>query len=172
MRSLGNPCKRFLAGDGVSAPDFTVLPLRGVFEGISIDARAARKNLPALGEAFGIAKNLDEYQYKICSLVPSLADSNPAKQRLQKCRVLALAALGELVSLARQDNGRVPGWNASARAVLVEASDLYVAVTTTAAQGKAPPPLLLPKQAGNAAAQIRFGLDEKEVERALGSMYG
>ncbi|MEO9363670.1 MAG: hypothetical protein ABI348_07190 [Nitrososphaera sp.] len=121
-------CRKFLTGDGITSTDFVLLPVAGVLEGISIDARAARKNLLALGETFSIAKNLDEYQNRICALVPSLADRNPAKVRLQKYRIGIIAAFAGLGPLFR--TGDVADWNRHARLLLEEASNAYVAATS------------------------------------------
>ena len=82
MKFIGTPCRRLLAGDGITTADFTVNNAQWVFDGLSIDARAARKNAAEIGDSFGIVKNLDEYQYRIGSLIPSLVDSTPAKIQL------------------------------------------------------------------------------------------
>ena len=58
-----------------------------------------QKVLPAIGDVASAAKNLDEYQFLICSLVPSLPDSNPSKMELQKYRVAIIAAFAKLVPL-------------------------------------------------------------------------
>jgi hypothetical protein len=160
MPHMSAKCRKLLAGDGVTTPDFTLVALAGVFEGVSFDARAARKEMPALGEAFGIAKNLDEYQHRICSLVPSLADSDPAKVRLQKYRVGIIAAFAKLATLVR--TGEVSEWNRHARLLLEEASNAYVA----SGSGQKP------YAASIAGALAFFGLQEDAVDRALASMYG
>ncbi|AIC15200.1 hypothetical protein [Nitrososphaera viennensis] len=154
-------CRKFLAGDGITSPDFVLLPLSGVLEGVSIDARAARKSLPALGETFNIAKNLDEYQSRICTLVPSLADKNPAKMQLQKYRIGIIAAFARLAPLVRA--GGVAEWNRHARLLLEEASNAYVAAST-------------PGQKQYAASMVEafsfFGVPEEQVDAALARMYG
>jgi hypothetical protein len=160
MPHLSAKCKKFLAGDGVTTPDFTLVSLAGVFEGTSFDARAAKKQAPALGEAFGIAKNLDEYQHRICALVPSLADSDPAKVRLQKYRIAIIAAFAKLAALIK--TGDVAEWSRHARLLLEEASNAYVA----AGSGQKP------YAASIADALSFFGLQEGAVDGALASMYG
>lgn len=159
-RGLGIPCRRFLAGDGVTTADFTIGSLTGIFEGIAIDARSARKANPVFGDTFGTAKNLDEYQHRICMLSSTLADSNPAKMLLQKYRVGIIAAFAQLVPALK--SGQVSKWNEHARALLVEASDVYVAATS----GRKVPALQV------AAAFAFFGVPEEKVDRALRSMYG
>lgn len=160
IKFLGLPCRRLLAGDGITTVDFTVNEVKGVVGGLSIDARAAKKDFPPMGEAFGIAKNLDEYQHRICILTPSLADSNPAKIQLQKYRVAIIASFAGLVAAIR--SGDVAEWNGHARALLVDASDLYVAATS----GQDVP------ASRAASAFVFFGVPERQVESALRSMYG
>lgn len=155
-------CKKFLAGDGVTTLEFAVSAFPGAFEGLSVDARAARKSSPAFADAFSVAKNLDEYQYRICALVPSLADS-PAKTLLQKYRIAIAAAFAKLVSVIRNDQGSLQAWTGHARLLLVEASDAYVA----AAAG---PPRTQETKIGDALAF--FGLREADVDRILAAAYG
>lgn len=155
-------CKRFLAGDGITTREFAVSAFPGAFEGISIDARAAKKSLPAFGDVFSIAKNLDEYQYRICALVPLLADS-PTKTLLQKYRIAIAAAFAKLVFLIMHDQGSMQTWTGHASLVLVEASDAYVAVAAGAASTQKP------KIVG---ALAFFGLQESDLDRALASAYG
>ncbi|MEM2140087.1 hypothetical protein [Nitrososphaera sp.] len=155
-------CRKFLAGDGITTLDFTVSEFGGAFGGVSIDARAAKKSSQAFADAFSVAKNLDEYQYRICALVPSLADS-PAKTLLQKYRVAIAAAFAKLVHLIKHEQGGLQAWTAHARLVLVEASDAYVAVAAGPAR------LQKPKITD---ALLFFGLAESDVDRALASAYG
>ncbi len=126
-------CNRFLAGDGITAPDFTINAFPGIFEQVSIDARAAKKYSSSFGEAFSIAKNLDEYQHRICALVPSLADSNPFKVQLQKYRIGMVAAFAKLVPILKSGSD-LAAWNFHAKRLLVEASDLYVFATSKTAR--------------------------------------
>lgn len=155
-------CKRFLAGDGITTLEFTVSAFPGAFEGLSIDARAAKKSSPVFGDAFSVAKNLDEYQYRICALVPSLADS-PAKTLLQKYRIAVAAAFAKLVHVMRQDQGSLQAWTVHARLVLEEASDAYVAVAAGSAPSQKP-------KIGDALTF--FGLQEVDLDRALAAAYG
>jgi hypothetical protein len=160
-RGLGSPCQRLLAGDGITTVDFTVRQAPGVFEGISIDARAAKKRALAAGDAFGIAKNLDEYQYRICAALPALADANPAKIRLQKYRVAIIASFANLVASVRS-GADLGEWNGHARALLVEASDAYVMSQSGKKMSES-------KISGSFSF---FEVPEDQVDRALRSMYG
>jgi hypothetical protein len=96
---------------------------------VSIDARSTKKSVPAVGDVASAAKNLDEYQFLICSLVPSLPDSNPSKMELQKYRVAIIAAFAKLVPMLllksmRQDD--LVQWSKHAKALLEETSDTYL----------------------------------------------
>ncbi|HVX01813.1 MAG TPA: hypothetical protein VHA09_01530 [Nitrososphaera sp.] len=154
-------CRKFLAGDGITSNDFVLLPLSGVFEeGLSMDAKAVRKSLPALGETFSIAKNLDEYQSKICMLVPSLADKDPAKMQLQKYRIGMIAAFAGLAPLVKA--GDAAEWNVHARRLLEEASNAYVAATSGQKQ----------YSASTLEAFSFFGVPEGQVYTTLARMYG
>lgn len=162
--SSGSRCKKLLAGDGITTADFTITGAPGLFEGVAVDARSAKKNAPALGDTFGIAKNLDEYQYRICSLVPALVDS-PLKVRLQKYRIAIIAAFAALGPVVKHDWAAADGWNAHARTLLVEASDLYVAATRPGPEQPLPASKI-------AQACSFFGVPEEKVDGALAAMYG
>lgn len=162
--SSGSRCKKLLAGDGITTADFTIAGVPGLFEGVAVDARSAKKSAPALGDTFGITKNLDEYQYRICSLAPALADS-PLKVRLQKYRVAIVAAFAALGPIVKHDWAAAGGWNAHAMALLVEASDLYVSATGPSPDQPLP-------ASGIAQACSFFGIPEEKIDRALAAMYG
>jgi hypothetical protein len=123
----GSGCHKLLAGDGITTAELSIRGLQGIFDSISVDARLIRKSIPAIGETSSIAKNLDEYQFLICSLIPSLPDSNPLKLQLQKYRVAITASFAKLVSALkeiRQDD--LVQWNRHAKSLLEETSEAYV----------------------------------------------
>jgi hypothetical protein len=123
----GSSCSKLLSGDGITTADLTIKGVHGIFGAASIDARSARKSMPAIGDVASAAKNLDEYQFLICSLVPSLPDSSPSKMELQKYRVAIIAAFTKLVPLLksmRQDD--LVQWSRHAKALLEETSDAYL----------------------------------------------
>ena len=122
-------CSKLLLGDGITTSDLTIKGVHGIFAPVSINVRSARKNVPAIGDVASAAKNLDEYQFLICSLVPSLPDSNLSKIELQKYRVAIIAAFAKLVSMLllksmRQDD--LAQWSKHAKALLEETSDAYL----------------------------------------------
>jgi hypothetical protein len=123
----GPSCSKLLSADGITTADLTIKGVHGIFEEASIDVRSARRNMPAIGDVASAAKNLDEYQFLICSLVPSLPDSSLSKMELQKYRVAIIAAFTKLVPLLknmRQDD--LMQWSRQAKALLEEASDAYL----------------------------------------------
>ncbi len=122
----GKPCKKVLSGDGVTSPDLTIRALPGIFAGVSIDIRSARNTFPQIGEMASAAKNLDEYQSMICSLVPSLADSNPSKMEIQKYRLAIIAAFSRLVHDLNHDQKELTGWSMHAKWLVEEASEAYL----------------------------------------------
>jgi hypothetical protein len=122
-------CSKLLSGDGITTSDLTIKGVHGLFGPVSIDAQSARKSVPAIGDVASAAKNLDEYQFLICSLVPSLPDSNQSKMELQKYRVAIIAAFAKLVPMLllksmRQDY--LVQWSKHAKALLEETSDTYL----------------------------------------------
>jgi hypothetical protein len=123
----GSSCSKLLSGDGITTADLTIKGVYGIFGAASIDVRSARKNIPAIGDVASAAKNLDEYQFLICSLVPSLPDSSLSKMELQKYRVAIIAAFTKLVPLLKnmqQDD--FMQWSRHAKALLEETSDAYL----------------------------------------------
>lgn len=155
-------CKRLLAGDGITTPEFAISAFPGAFEALAIDARAAKKSQQAFGDAFSVAKNLDEYQYRICALVPSLPDS-PAKIALQKYRIAIAAAFARLAAVIKEDQGDLQAWTGHACMLLVQASDAYVAATSSNNRMQ---------ELAIGPALAFFGLQEADVDRALTSAYG
>lgn len=156
-------CRKLLAGDGITTPELSINGMQGIFEAISVDARSVRKTIPSFGEAASIAKNLDEYQFIICSLVPSLPDSHPSKLQLQKYRVAIVAAFGVLAALLKEARpGALVQWNTHARSLLEETSEAYV------------------KAKSNAKLQVAshkesfefFGVPEDRIDEALRAFYG
>jgi hypothetical protein len=159
----GSGCPRLLASDGITSSQFEIKNVPGVLGTISLDFKLARKNMPAIGQAASIAKNLDEYQFRICSLVPSLPDSDPRKLLLQKYRVASIAAFAALSSILKEPaQESLEKWNASAGPLMEETSEAYVKATS------------------NSNLQITsrkdvfefFKVPEDEIDAALANFYG
>jgi hypothetical protein len=118
-----------LLSDGITSFDLTIKGVPGLFGHVSINVRSTRRIVPAIGDVASAAKNLDEYQFLICSLVPSLPDSDPSKIELQKYRVAIIAAFAKLVPLLLSKDirqGDLVQWSKHAKALLEETSDAYV----------------------------------------------
>jgi hypothetical protein len=156
-------CNRLLASDGITTPELSIKGMQGILEAASVDARAAGKSVPEVGQAASIAKNLDEYQFLICSLIPSLPDSDPSKLVLQKYRVAIVAAFAQLaanlIKIRRDDLAQ---WNRHARSLLEETSEAYL------------------KAKSNAKLQVAshremfefFGMPEDTIDVVLRAFYG
>jgi hypothetical protein len=106
-RLVDSSCVRMLFVDEITTPDLTVKGAQRVFGAVLVDVRVARKSVPAMDEAASAAKNLDEYQFMICSLVPSIPDSNSSKMQLQKYHVAIIASFAKLMPLFCMRCGRM-----------------------------------------------------------------
>jgi hypothetical protein len=159
----GAGCRKLLAGDGITTQDLSITGMQGIFESASVDIRSARDSTPAVGQAASIAKNLDEYQFLICSLIPSLPDSDPSKLQLQKYRVGIVAAFAMLAGFlreARQDE--IAQWNTHARSLLEETSEAYVKAKSNAKL----------QVASRKEAFEFFGVPGDKIDASLRAFYG
>jgi len=120
-------CRNIVSSDGITTRNFTINRLPGICVGTSIDAELSRRNINSLGNALGIAKNLDEYQLKICLKIPSLPDSDPAKIHLQKFRIGIIASFAILVATLHSDEpeNRLVRWNIFAAQLLRKTSEFF-----------------------------------------------
>lgn len=162
-RVLSNPgCHKLLIGDGITVSELSITAIAGVIEAASADIRSARKTLPAIGTSASIAKNLDEYQYRICLLVPSLADSDPRKIQIQKYRAATIAAFAMLATILKNPGqARLEEWNAHAGPLMEEMSEGFL------------------KAKSNSKLQIHrkdtfefFKVPDDQLEHALAAFYG
>lgn len=147
----------------MTSPDLSIRGMSGIFEATSVqDMRAARKSMPAIGQAASIAKNLDEYQFRMCSLVPSLPDNDQRKMMLQKYRVAAIAAFARLAAILKNpEQESLAQWNAYARPIMEGASDAYLKATSNSNL----------QVATRKDAFEFFGVPEERIDEALAAFY-
>ncbi|HEY7571094.1 MAG TPA: hypothetical protein VH796_06980 [Nitrososphaeraceae archaeon] len=89
-------CCKFLTEDGITTSRLAIESVEGIFEGFRIDT--SRETIPPIfRRACGILKNLDDYQYIVCSEIRSIPDSNRYKKILQKYRVTIVAAFVKFI---------------------------------------------------------------------------
>ena len=158
----GSGCRKLLSNDGMTSPFLTIKTMPGVFETASVDARAARKSMPGIGNACSIAKNLDEYQFLICSLAHSLPDNSPYKLYLQKYRVITAAAFAGLVAVLQKQSDELDNWNRHATLLLEETSEAYVKAKSNASL----------KVSTHTEVFEYFGIPEGAIDAALRAFYG
>ena len=118
-------CRKLISSDGITTRNFTIDSLHGIFEGVSIDADLSRQNILSLGNTLSIAKNLDEYQFKICLEIPSIPDSDPIKLQLQKFRIAIIAsfAILDMRLMSSDVNNELRKWNSFATVLLKKTSE-------------------------------------------------
>ena len=118
-------CHKLLSKDGVTTRDFVIDRIEGVFEGILMDIKLQRSRFPSIGSTSSIAKNLDEYQYLICSEIRSLPDSNSFKKELQKYRIIIMASFAKLIPIlsSLDSDTNLKEWNRFAQALLTKVSE-------------------------------------------------
>src|SRR5919198_2242761 len=159
----GSSCNKLLSGDGITTADLTIKGVHGIFGAASIDARSARKSVPAIGDVASAAKNLDEYQFLICLLVPSLPDSSLSKMELQKYRVAIIAAFTKLVHLLKSiRQNDLAQWSRHAKALVEETSDAYFKARSNSK---------LQIASHNKDAFEYFEISEEKVRAALRALY-
>ena len=165
---ISNPrCEKLLARDGILTPDLSIKRLYGIFDEISIVVKTAKTTLPCIGETASIAKNLDEYQYRICQQVPSMPDSDPLKIELQKYRIVTITAFAKLVPLLIEGNlEKLKKWNIHAKKLLVDVSAVNIKSKSRVNSDS--------MQNGEMTMEsfAVFGIAEYQLESALRMMYG
>src|SRR5919106_786044 len=125
-------CRRIISSDGITTQNFSIDNFDGIFEGITIDAELSRRNLLSLGNTMSTAKNLDDYQYKICLEIPSIPDSDPLKLQLQKFRIAIIASFAILVMGIKSSNAEheLQKWNSFATILLRRTSEFVTNLRT------------------------------------------
>src|SRR5919197_1821213 len=120
-------CHKLLSSDGITSRDLAIEKVNGLFDGIRLDTKSEVTVLQNIVKASGIAKNLDEYQYIVCSEVRDIPDTNPYKKELQKYRIAIIASIAKLVSilLSRCDKD-LQSWSYFAQILLTQISELLL----------------------------------------------
>jgi hypothetical protein len=82
----------------------------------------------SIGITSSLAKNLDEYQYIVCSEIRSIPDINPYKKDLQKYRVLIISAFAKLIPMltSLSTDKSLQEWNRFAQILLAQVSETRV----------------------------------------------
>lgn len=170
------PCSKLLESDGISSKTFT---LRNFDNSklISLkDVRTLKNNVPKLGTAINIVKNLDEYLYIICNYVPNINDSNFFKIKFQKIRVLIHLLFNRLSKILSEtiDPDGLNEWVGESNALLVETSDLVLEYRNSLKNEKnsGSAENLEQKVKLNRDYFIYFGMKEESMDVALYSIYG
>jgi hypothetical protein len=122
-------CHKLLSKDGITTQDLVIDKVEGIFEGIFMDTKIERGTLLSIGNTSGIAKNLDDYQYIVCSEIRSIPDANPHKKELQKYRIIIIASFAKLIPIlySRSDKD-LQKWNYFAQILLTQVSETLVNV--------------------------------------------
>ena len=118
-------CHKLLSKDGITTQDLVIDKIEGLFEGISVNVKLQRSRFASIGSTSSIAKNLDEYQYIICSEIRSLPDGNSFKKELQKYRIIIMASFAKLISIlySLDSDTDLKDWNQFAQVLLTQVSE-------------------------------------------------
>lgn len=165
----GSSCRRLLDKDGINSPDLIVSRLPKIFDELVINMKSARIKTPKIGDTASIAKNLDEYQYLICSEVSSIPDQKPVKLELQKYRISIIACFVKLIDVLKPFNGEheLELWNSLAKLILVKSSE-----TLAIARTKQDTPRRSVKEGDDLSNALSyFGIVEKDLETDLRKLY-
>ena len=164
----GSHCRSLLAEDGINSPDLIVSRLPKIFDELVINMKSARIKTPNIGDTASIAKNLDEYQYLICSEVSSIPDQNPIKLELQKYRISIIACFAKLIEVLKHFNREheLELWNSLAKLILLKSSETFAIART-----KQSAPRGSVKEDDLSNALNYFGIVEKDLEIDLRKLY-
>ena len=122
----GIKCTKILAEDGITTKELVISQLDGLSREMSVNINLLRGKYLSITRTASIAKNLDEYQFLVCSEISSIPDFDPMKIQLQKYRVGVIAAFAKLVAILEDvDNlsAELEKWNSFANSLLVETSE-------------------------------------------------
>jgi hypothetical protein len=125
------PCDRYLENDGISSRLFL---LRDYYnKNILIksnDVNKLKNDVPLMGKALTIIKNLDQYQFIMCNYIPGLSDNSYFKIKFQKIRILIhlfFINLSKIFSVMNKGTAsKLEKWNVMGNNLLVETSEIIL----------------------------------------------
>lgn len=101
--SNSKPCKKQLEFDGISSNRFILRNQSGKLLLSIKNVPTLKDKILGLGNSITIVKNFDEYQYLLCSHVPTLNDGSIWKFKFQKIRILIYLYIDKLTRLVVDD---------------------------------------------------------------------
>ena len=120
-------CHKLLSKNGITTQDLIIDEVKGLFEGIWVNIKSQRSLLPSISSASSIVKNLDEYQYIVCSEIRSIPDTSQYKKELQKYRITIIASFAKLIPILRSRfDEDLKKWNYFAQILLTQISEMLV----------------------------------------------
>lgn len=139
-----------------------------------------RTHLASIGRTSTLAKNLDEYQYIVCSEIRSISDINPYKRELQKYRVLIIASFTKLIDIltSLRSDRNLQQWNRFAQILLTQVSETLVKLRFNQKRydGTNSKLMRCERISQTNRSQMKpvfefFGVPEEEVDSLLESIY-
>jgi hypothetical protein len=165
-----------LESDGISTKMFTLRSFDSRKLVSLKDVRTLKSNVPQIGTAINIVKNLDEYLYIVCIYVPNINDNNFFKIKFQKIRVLTHLLFDRLSKILPEaiDLDGLKEWIDESNSLLVETSDLVLEYRDSLRNGRNGGPT---EDFGQKVKLNRdyfryFGMKEESMDDALCSIYG
>lgn len=118
-------CNKFLVKDGISSPFFEIKKHPGFFSETRLDVLSLRNKCPDIRTSLSILKNLDHYQYLICTLIPNIADTNPYKKLLQKIRFIIIFSFAKFLELLNDKKfDEIDHWNFLSKKLLEKVAEM------------------------------------------------
>lgn len=174
-------CKKQLEFDGISSNRFILRNQSGKLLLSIKNVPTLKDKIPGLGNSITIVKNFDEYQYLLCSQVPTLNDNSVWKFKFQKIRILIYLYIDKLTRLVVDDQPpklrctALDTLNKTGNGILLETSEIIQLFRETL---PADIPILDIKKDLNIQISLKkdhfaiFQMNEKDVDTILLSYYG
>lgn len=179
--SDSKPCKKHLEFDGISSNRFVLKDQSGKLLLSIKNVPTLKSKIISLGNSITIVKNFDEYQYLLCSHVPTLNDQSIWKFKFQKIRILIYLYIGKLTKLLVDDQPAklrddvLGALNRTGNEILLETSEIIQLFRETLPSNI---PKLDTKKDLNIQVNLKkdhftvFQINENEVNNILFSYYG